>query len=118
MLKDISIKPICPLVEDAKIAFKSLANRPLIELEKIVIMAINVITVKKITFICINKWEILNNKYTPITTIVAEWRNAETGVGPSMASKIQIFITTCTDFIVIDIIIKKKIISIIFRFTI
>src|SRR5580698_5687919 len=36
-------------------------------------------------------------KYTPAVTIVAAWINAETGVGPSMASGSQVCSGTCAD---------------------
>ncbi len=36
--------------------------------------------------------------YTPAVTMVAAWINAETGVGPSMASGSQTYSGTCADF--------------------
>ena len=36
--------------------------------------------------------------YTPAVTMVAAWINAETGVGPSMASGSQTYKGICADF--------------------
>lgn len=45
----------------------------------------------------------LINKYTPAVTIVAAWINAETGVGPSIASGNQVWRPNCADFAIAPI---------------
>ena len=37
-------------------------------------------------------------RYTPAVTMVAAWINAETGVGPAMASGSQVYSGICADF--------------------
>ena len=53
-----------------------------------------------------NKGEHLATKKTPAVTIVAAWINAETGVGPSMASGSHVWRIICADFPIAPI--KKK----------
>lgn len=50
-------------------------------------------------------------RYTPAVTIVAAWINADTGVGPSMASGNQVCSPICADFPTAPIIIHIPIAS-------
>ena len=64
--------------------------------KKAVVAPINVTNVKTAGMNS-NKGEHLINKKTPAVTIVAAWINAETGVGPSMASGNHVCNPICAD---------------------
>ena len=55
-------------------------------------------SITKLTLQHSNKYPELINKDTPTFTIVTAWINAETGVGPSIASANQVCNPNCTDF--------------------
>lgn len=55
------------------------------------------VTIKSVVGLCSNKKELRMIRKTPAVTSVAAWINADTGVGPSMASGSHICKPNCAD---------------------
>jgi len=62
------------------------------------VVAPNIIIAHKPIALLFSQFDIRISKNTPAVTIVAAWINAETGVGPSIASGNQVCKPTCADF--------------------
>ena len=83
-------------VEYAITLFKSFCSKPVVA-AKNAVHAPRIATIFKDTGLYSNTGELLVIKKTPAVTIVAAWINAETGVGPSIASGSQECKPNCAD---------------------
>jgi len=72
------------MVEYAITFLISCWNRPIRELNTVVIAPVHKQSINTVELYSI-KGDVLINRYTPAVTIVAAWIKADTGVGPSIA---------------------------------